>query len=67
MAEATSSYQEAKTLSDEFKQLSPGMDNIEMHYINIKSKSDKIQAAEYKSFFDRIKEYLYGLDRKSVG
>lgn len=32
---------------------------MEEEYIELKGLSEKIQAAEYKPFLDRIKDYLY--------
>ncbi len=55
----TAKYEEARNISEEFPALKKRMENIENEYIEIKGFSEKIQAAEYKPFLDRIKDYLY--------
>lgn len=57
----TARYEESKTISEEYPALSKRMEKIEEEYINIKGISEKIKAAEYKPFLDRIKDYLYSL------
>lgn len=42
------------------------MNEIEQHYIDLKNTSDKIQALEYKPWFQRIKDYLFGLAAVSM-
>ena len=58
-AEITGHYESAKSISNEFSILLPKMETLEEQYIELKVMSEKIQAAEYKPFLDRIKDYLY--------
>ena len=58
-AEITTQYEASKAISQEFPVLHPRMKKMEEEYIELKGLSEKIQAAEYKPFLDRIKDYLY--------
>ena len=58
-AELTKHYEAAKTIVGEFPLLTPRMEKMEEQYIEMKGYSEKIQAAEYKPFMERIKDYLY--------
>ena len=58
-AEVTGHYESAKTVSGEFPMLLSKMEKLEEQYIELKGLSEKIQAAEYKPFLERIKDYLY--------
>jgi hypothetical protein len=60
-SDITARYEEAKTISEEFPALKKRMETLENNYIEIKTLSEKIQAAEYKPFLERIKDYLYSL------
>ena len=57
----TNRYEESKTISEEFPALKKRMEKVEENYIEVKALSEKIQAAEYKPFLTRIKDYLYSL------
>lgn len=57
----TTRYEESKTISEEYPALKKRMETMEDEYIEIKELSEKIQAAEYKPFITRIKDYLYSL------
>ncbi|MDO4755512.1 MAG: hypothetical protein Q4A54_04145, partial [Parabacteroides sp.] len=54
-------YESAKGISQSANALRGRMNKIEDQYIYLKSLSEKIQAAEYKPFLERIKDYLYSL------
>lgn len=58
-AELTKHYESAKAISQEFIELQYRMNKVEEKYIELTNLSEKIQAAEYKPFLDRIKDYLY--------
>lgn len=60
-SDITTSYEQAKTISEEYPTLKKRMEKIEDEYVQIKGLSEKIQAAEYKPFLTRIKDYLYSL------
>ena len=60
-SDITSRYEEAKTITEEYPALKKRMEELENDYIEIKTISEKIQAAEYKPFLTRIKDYLYSL------
>ena len=57
--EITAQYEASKAISQEFQILLPRMEKIEEKYVELKGLSEKIQAAEYKPFLERIKDYLY--------
>ena len=57
--DVTARYEDAKTISEEFPALKKRMEKVEEQYIEIKGFSEKIKAAEYKPFLQRIKDYLY--------
>ena len=57
-AEVTKHYESAKTISQEFTELQSRMNKVEEKYIELTGLSEKIQAAEYKPFMERIKDYL---------
>lgn len=58
-AELTKHYEASKAVADEFPSFGRRMEKVEEQYIELKGLSEKIQAAEYKPFLDRIKDYLY--------
>ena len=58
-AELTTHYEAAKTIVGEFPLLTSRMEKMEEKYIEMKGYSEEIQAAEYKPFIERIKDYLY--------
>lgn len=60
-AEVDKNYEQAKEAANLQKGLKHKMEKLENNYIELKNYSEKIQAAEYKPFFERIKEYLFGL------
>lgn len=60
-AEVQSRYENAKALQEEFGELKPRFLKMEELYIGLKNTSEKIQALEFKPWFDRIKDYLYSL------
>ena len=57
-ADVTKHYESAKSLSQEFPILQFRMEKVEERYIELTGLSGKIQAAEYKPFMERIKDYL---------
>lgn len=59
-------YEKAKAAAEEFNELQPRINKIEQRYIDLKNTSDKIQALEYKPWFQRIKDYLFGLAAVSM-
>lgn len=60
-SDITARYEESKTIAEEYPALKKRMEQLENNYIVIKELSEKIQAAEYKPFLTRIKDYLYSL------
>lgn len=58
-AEVTKHYEAANAASQEFGELKGRMKKVEEQYIQLTNVSEKIQAAEYKPFLERIKDYLY--------
>lgn len=59
-ADIEARYESAKTISGEMPQFQSSMEIIEEQYITLKNVSEKIKAAEFKPFFQRIKDYLLG-------
>lgn len=59
-------YEAAKSVAQEFAGLHGRMQKIEEAYIELKTLSDSIQAAEYKPFIERIKDYLLGFAAVAV-
>ncbi len=60
-AEVQQQYETAKNLSQEFPVFQPQFQQIEEKYIELKNRSEKIQALEYKPWIERVKDYLYSL------
>lgn len=60
-AEAQQKYIQAKEAVAAMPDLQKRMDNINQQYIVLKANSEKIQAAVYKPFIQRAKDYLLGL------
>lgn len=60
-ADIEKNYEIAKTAAAQNNSLGKRMSQITNNYVELKSYSEKIQAAEYKSLFERIKDYLFGL------
>lgn len=60
-AEVQQQYETAKNLSQEFSVFQPRFQQIEEKYIELKNRSEKIQALEYKPWIERVKDYLYSL------
>lgn len=60
-ADIEQKYQTAKAAAEQDATLSARMKKITANYTTLKSSSEKIQAAAYKSVFDRIKDYLLSL------
>ena len=60
LAEIDKHYERAKSVAQEFPALQGRMQRLEERYIELKTLSDSIQAAEYKPFIERIKDYLLG-------
>lgn len=60
-AEVQQQYETAKNLSQEFLVFQPRFQQIEEKYIELKNRSEKIQALEYKPWIERVKDYLYSL------
>lgn len=61
LADIEAKYQTAKAAADQNSALAARMKKITANYLKLKTSSEAIQAAEYKPFFDRIKDYLLGL------
>ena len=59
-ADIEKNYEIAKNAAAQNSSLGKRMNQITNNYVELKSYSEKIQAAEYKPFFDRIKDYLFG-------
>jgi len=59
-------YASAKEAQESFPKLAGRMDKLEKKFIEISNTSKKIQEAAYKSFFDRIKDYLLGTAAAAV-
>lgn len=53
-------YQAANAIAQQDSALAKSMEELTNVYLNIKAHSEKIQAAEYKPFIERIKDYLIG-------
>ncbi len=53
-------YQAANEIAQNHPGLKKKMEELTNVYLDIKSNSEKIQAAEYQPFFQRIKDYLLG-------
>lgn len=60
-AEVQQQYETAKNLSQEFPVFQPRFQQIEEKYIELKNRSEKTQALEYKPWIERVKDYLYSL------
>lgn len=60
MAEIDQRYQAASETAQNNPTLKKSMEELTNVYLEIKSNSEKIQAAEFKPFFERIKDYLLG-------
>jgi hypothetical protein len=60
-SEVSDNYARAVAAAAAVPSLKPRMDKVEEKYIALKILSQKIQAAEYKPWFQRIKDYLLGL------
>lgn len=60
-ADIEKNYELAKTAAAQNTYLTKRMDQITNNYIELKKYSEQIQAAEYKPFIERIKDYLIGL------
>lgn len=60
-AEVQQQYETAKNLSQEFPVFQPRFQQIEEKYIELKNRSEKMQALEYKPWIERVKDYLYSL------
>lgn len=60
-ADIEEKYQKAKAAAEQNPALAKRMKKISDNYAALKNSSEKIQAAEYKPFFERIKDYLFGL------
>lgn len=59
-ADVTLQYNNAKAAAAEIPSLKKLMATVEDNYINLKNQSEKIQAAKYEPFFERIKNWLFG-------
>ncbi len=51
-------YGEAKAAAELNPSLKERMKKVEQHYLTLKGTSEEIQATEYKSLFDRAKDYV---------
>lgn len=58
VAELDKNYETAKSAAQTYAQLQERMKKVEENYIELKSISETIQAAEYKPLIERIKDYL---------
>lgn len=53
-------YQKAKAAAEQAPALAARMKKIEANYLLLKGNSEKVQEAQYKPWFDRVKDYLLG-------
>lgn len=60
-ADIDKSFETAKNAAAQNGSLKKRLNQINNNYVKIKEFSDKIKEAEYKPFFTRIKDYLFGL------
>lgn len=60
IAEIDQRYQAASETAQNNPTLKKSMEELTNVYLEIKSNSEKIQTAEFKPFFQRIKDYLLG-------
>lgn len=60
------SYDAAKAATELVPSLQPRMNVLEEQFVVMKSVSEKVQALEYKPFFERIKDYVMGLAAVSI-
>ncbi len=58
VAELDKNYETARAAAQTYAQLQERMKKVEENYIELKSISETIQAAEYKPLIERIKDYL---------
>ena len=58
VAELDRNYETARAAAQTYAQLQERMKKVEENYIELKSISETIQAAEYKPLIERIKDYL---------
>ena len=58
VAELDKNYETARAAAQTYAQLQDRMKKVEENYIELKSISETIQAAEYKPLIERIKDYL---------
>ncbi len=65
-ADVEKNYQQAQAAAARNPAFAKRMAQITNHYIELKKLSDKVRAAEYKPFFTRIKNYLFGLAAVAV-
>lgn len=60
-ADIEKNYEIAKNAAAQDNSLTKRMQQITKNFVELKSHSEEIQAAEYKPLFERIKDYLYGI------
>lgn len=60
-AELQTNYSQAKTACEVVPSLSKRMEVLDEQFVIMKSVSEKVQALEFKPFFQRIKDYVIGL------
>ena len=65
-ADIEKNYQLAQAAAAQNPAYAKRMAQITSHYVELKKLSDKVRAAEYKPFFTRIKNYLFGLAAVAV-
>ncbi|MBR6699352.1 MAG: hypothetical protein IKL71_04960 [Bacteroidaceae bacterium] len=58
VAELDKNYETARAAAQTYAQLQDRMKKVEENYIELKSISETIQAAEYKPLIERVKDYL---------
>ena len=58
VAELDKNYETARAAAQTYAQLQERMKKVEENYIELKSISETIQAAEYKPLIERVKDYL---------
>ncbi len=60
-ADIEKNFEAAKNAAAQNSSLKNRLNQINNNYVKIKEFSEKIKAAEYKPFFARIKDYLFGI------
>ncbi len=65
-AEIEEKYSRAKEAAKNLPDLADQMERIEEQYVTLRCASEEIQNAAYKSLWDRVKDYVYGIAAVSM-